>query len=74
MNTFDRNQPAVAGAPEPRIRGGARRFLLAVLASSFFVAAAQTGLSAVTYAGRASLQILLDLCQVSLAAVQVFVR
>jgi hypothetical protein len=76
MKTFDRNQhvAASAGAQEPRIRGGARKFLLTVLASSAFLVAAQTGLSTVEHAGLASLQILLDVCQVSLAAIQIFAR
>lgn len=74
MKTFDNGSPERNNVPERQIRGGAGRLLLAALVSSMFLVTAQAGLTSIASFSLISIQILLELCRLAVAAFQIFAR
>jgi hypothetical protein len=74
MNTLDREVRAANSKATAPVGGSARNALLIVLVSSVFLVAAQSGLNTICHISQISIHILVEVCRMSLAALQIFGR
>ena len=74
MNMLDREVRAANSQVTPPVRGSARNALLIVLVFSVFLVAAQSGLHTLCQFSQISIQILVEVCRISFAALQIFGR
>ena len=66
------NPKRIAGVRAVNAAFQARKVIVAVLALAVFVATAQAGISTITSVGQISLQILVQVCRLVFAALQIF--
>ncbi len=74
MNTLSHQIHLVKEMPQQRIRGGASKLVLFLLLSAIFVLAGQAGLSTIAHVSQVSIQILVQVCRMSFAALQILGR
>ena len=72
MNILDRQIRSTSATPKPQVRGDARTVLLVILVSAIFLVTGQAGLTTIARVGQISIQILVEVCRMSFAALQIF--